>query len=101
MSGNNLYSPDQSALDTRWIQPWSEAFRVSQLLHRDQGETKVSAAPCRPDIEAESLGLLVPRTSQTLSLSDVIAVEHLQPMHDVKLKDIFGNLQYSQDAENV
>lgn len=31
MSGNSLYDPDQSALDTRWIQPWSEAFRVSDL----------------------------------------------------------------------
>ena len=29
MSGNSLYDPDQAAVDTRWIQPWSEAFRVS------------------------------------------------------------------------
>jgi len=31
MSGNSLYDPDQSALDTRWIEPWSEAFRVSEV----------------------------------------------------------------------
>jgi hypothetical protein len=31
MSGNSLYDPDQSALDTRWIQPWSGAFRVSEV----------------------------------------------------------------------
>ena len=29
MSGHSLYDPDQAALNTRWIQPWSEAFRVS------------------------------------------------------------------------
>lgn len=27
-SNNNLYDPDQAAVNTRWIQPWSEAFRV-------------------------------------------------------------------------
>ncbi|EAT79283.1 hypothetical protein HBH56_211060 [Parastagonospora nodorum] len=30
MSGNSLYTPDQSALDTRWTQPWSEAFRAQR-----------------------------------------------------------------------
>ncbi|KAH7351409.1 hypothetical protein BKA66DRAFT_503722 [Pyrenochaeta sp. MPI-SDFR-AT-0127] len=30
MSGNNLYDPDQAAVDTRWIQPWSEAFRAQR-----------------------------------------------------------------------
>ncbi|KAF2818846.1 hypothetical protein CC86DRAFT_336388, partial [Ophiobolus disseminans] len=30
MSGNSLYDPDQSALDTRWTQPWSEAFRAQR-----------------------------------------------------------------------
>ncbi|KAF2034128.1 hypothetical protein EK21DRAFT_85576 [Setomelanomma holmii] len=30
MSGNSLYDPDQNALDTRWIQPWSEAFRAQR-----------------------------------------------------------------------
>jgi hypothetical protein len=29
MSANGLYNPDQSAVDTRWTDPWSEAFRVS------------------------------------------------------------------------
>ncbi|KAF1926952.1 lectin C-type domain-containing protein [Didymella exigua CBS 183.55] len=27
---NNLYDPDQAALNTRWIQPWSEAFRAQR-----------------------------------------------------------------------
>ncbi|EUC36472.1 hypothetical protein COCCADRAFT_34164 [Bipolaris zeicola 26-R-13] len=30
MSANGLYDPDQSAVDTRWIQPWSEAFRAQR-----------------------------------------------------------------------
>ncbi|CAO2653600.1 Nn.00g030110.m01.CDS01 [Neocucurbitaria sp. VM-36] len=30
MSGNSLYNPDQAAVDTRWIQPWSEAFRAQR-----------------------------------------------------------------------
>ncbi|KAF1935786.1 lectin C-type domain-containing protein [Clathrospora elynae] len=30
MSGNSLYDPDQAAVDTRWIQPWSEAFRAQR-----------------------------------------------------------------------
>ncbi|KAH7385305.1 hypothetical protein DE146DRAFT_702427 [Phaeosphaeria sp. MPI-PUGE-AT-0046c] len=30
MSGNSLYDPDQNALDTRWTQPWSEAFRAQR-----------------------------------------------------------------------
>lgn len=34
MSGNNLYDPDQAAVDTRWVQPWSEAFRVSLIVRR-------------------------------------------------------------------
>ncbi|KAH6629351.1 hypothetical protein C7974DRAFT_463398 [Boeremia exigua] len=29
-SNNNLYDPDQAALNTRWIQPWSEAFRAQR-----------------------------------------------------------------------
>jgi hypothetical protein len=29
MSANGLYDPDQSAVNTRWVEPWSEAFRVS------------------------------------------------------------------------
>ena len=29
MSANGLYNPDQSAVNTRWIEPWTEAFRVS------------------------------------------------------------------------
>ncbi|KAH8702693.1 hypothetical protein GQ44DRAFT_764407 [Phaeosphaeriaceae sp. PMI808] len=30
MSGNSLYDPDQDALNTRWVQPWSEAFRTQR-----------------------------------------------------------------------
>ncbi|KAF2849734.1 hypothetical protein T440DRAFT_124853 [Plenodomus tracheiphilus IPT5] len=30
MAGNSLYDPDQVAVDTRWIQPWSEAFRAQR-----------------------------------------------------------------------
>ncbi|KAL1795893.1 hypothetical protein ACET3X_006117 [Alternaria dauci] len=30
MSANGLYNPDQSAVDTRWIEPWSEAFRAQR-----------------------------------------------------------------------
>ncbi|KAI8941601.1 hypothetical protein NX059_002816 [Plenodomus lindquistii] len=30
MAGNDLYDPDQAAVDTRWIQPWSEAFRAQR-----------------------------------------------------------------------
>ncbi|KAL6704059.1 Maintenance of telomere capping protein 6 [Coniothyrium glycines] len=30
MSGHKLYVPDQSALNTRWIQPWSDAFRAQR-----------------------------------------------------------------------
>ncbi|CBX99143.1 hypothetical protein IAQ61_000734, partial [Plenodomus lingam] len=30
MAGNSLYDPDQAAVDTRWIQPWSEAFRAQR-----------------------------------------------------------------------
>ncbi|KAH7562674.1 hypothetical protein PSV09DRAFT_2020204, partial [Bipolaris maydis] len=30
MSANGLYDPDQSAVDTRWIQPWSETFRAQR-----------------------------------------------------------------------
>ncbi|KAI2476523.1 hypothetical protein Ptr902_12157 [Pyrenophora tritici-repentis] len=30
MSGNGLYDPDQIAVDTRWIEPWSEAFRAQR-----------------------------------------------------------------------
>ncbi|KAJ4330379.1 Maintenance of telomere capping protein 6 [Didymella glomerata] len=29
-SNNNLYDPDQAAVNTRWIQPWSEAFRAQR-----------------------------------------------------------------------
>ncbi|KAF9693433.1 hypothetical protein EKO04_008635 [Ascochyta lentis] len=29
-SNNNLYDPDQDAVNTRWIQPWSEAFRAQR-----------------------------------------------------------------------
>ena len=34
MSGYGLYDPDQSAVDTRWIQPSGEAFRVSLICLR-------------------------------------------------------------------
>ncbi|KAF1835938.1 hypothetical protein BDW02DRAFT_522186 [Decorospora gaudefroyi] len=30
MAGNGLYDPDQIAVDTHWIQPWSEAFRAQR-----------------------------------------------------------------------
>ncbi|EFQ91672.1 hypothetical protein P3342_006003 [Pyrenophora teres f. teres] len=30
MSGNGLYDPDQVAVDTRWIEPWSESFRAQR-----------------------------------------------------------------------
>ncbi|KAF1850609.1 uncharacterized protein K460DRAFT_301841 [Cucurbitaria berberidis CBS 394.84] len=30
MSGNKLYDPDQAAVDTRWIQPWSENLRAQR-----------------------------------------------------------------------
>ncbi|KAJ8117083.1 hypothetical protein OPT61_g1638 [Boeremia exigua] len=29
-SNNNLYDPDQAAINSRWIQPWSEAFRTQR-----------------------------------------------------------------------
>ncbi|KAJ4987054.1 hypothetical protein SVAN01_07470 [Stagonosporopsis vannaccii] len=29
-SSNNLYDPDQDAINARWIQPWSEAFRAQR-----------------------------------------------------------------------
>ncbi|KAF2623287.1 hypothetical protein BU25DRAFT_401152 [Macroventuria anomochaeta] len=29
-SNNKLYDPDQAAVNTRWIQPWSEAFRAQR-----------------------------------------------------------------------
>lgn len=30
MSANGLYNPDQSAVNTRWIEPWTEAFRAQR-----------------------------------------------------------------------
>jgi hypothetical protein len=44
MSGNGLYDPDQIAVNTRWVQPWSEAGRVrvkclSRVLCDDDGCT--------------------------------------------------------------
>ncbi|KAI4689518.1 uncharacterized protein J4E88_002870 [Alternaria novae-zelandiae] len=30
MSANKLYNPDQSAVNTRWIEPWTEAFRAQR-----------------------------------------------------------------------
>jgi len=57
MAGNSLYSPTQAALDTRWIQPWSEAFRVSRFTERhlcaadlELGTLTFMATPCFRDI---------------------------------------------------